>query len=108
MYRVEWNDFEGNYHHMDHADPVVVRKEAESLKEKFDYVEWGRLEHLYSVGMVDQQTGEKVNIKVWAETTDKATHKLTSALFGAYGPYRWTGTGPLYENNKVITRLSKV
>ena len=61
-------------------------------------------EHLYEVGLQDKRTGEKINLRIWAENTDAATHKITSALLGAHGEYRWTGSGPLYENNKLISR----
>ena len=65
-------------------------------------------EHLYEVGLKDRRTGEKIDIKVWATSTDAATHKLCDALFGAYGHYLWTGTGPIYENNELITRHREV
>ena len=64
-------------------------------------------EYLYSVGMKDKRTGEKINLRIWAQNTDDATHKVTNALFGAYGEYSWTGSGPLYENNKLIEREVK-
>lgn len=105
MYRVEWNDFEGNLQQMDFEKARDAYDEAKALKIKFDYVVWGEVEHLYSVGMVDRETNEKVNLKVWATNTDNATHKITNALFGAYGPYRWTGSGPIYRNNELVTRI---
>lgn len=64
-------------------------------------------EHLYQVGLEDKRTGERINLRIWAESTDAATHKITNAAFGAYGEYRWTGSGPLYENNQLITREGK-
>lgn len=64
-------------------------------------------EYLYSVGMKDKRTGEKINLRIWAQNTDEATHKVTNALFGAYGEYSWTGSGPLYENNELIEREVK-
>lgn len=105
MYRVEWNDFEGNLQGLDFQTPEEAQLETEALMKKFDYVKWGLVEHLYSVGMVDREIGEKVKLKVWAKNTDAATHKITNALFGAYGPYRWTGTGPIYRNNELVTRI---
>ena len=108
MYRVEWNDFEGNLHQLDFDGENSAMLEAEALKKKFDYVKWGLVEHLYSVGMVDEETGEKLNLKVWAENTDAATHKLTHALFGAYGPYRWAGSGPIYQHNELVTRITPI
>lgn len=64
-------------------------------------------EYLYQVGMKDKRTGEKIDLRIWAQNVDEATHKVTHALFGAYGEYRWTGSGPLYENNKIIEREVK-
>ena len=61
-------------------------------------------EYLYQVCMKDRCTGEKIKLKIWAENVDEATHKVTSVLFGAYGEYSWTGSNPLYENNKCIER----
>lgn len=61
-------------------------------------------ENLYTVGLKDRRTGENLDLRIWAETTDAATHKITNALFGACGEYVWRGTGPLYENNKLISR----
>lgn len=108
MYRVEWNDFEGNLQQRDFETPEDAGLEAEALKEKFDHVKWGLVEHLYSVGMVDRETGEKVKLKIWAKNTEAATHKITNALFGAYGPYRWTGTGPIYRSNELVTRITPI
>ncbi len=61
-------------------------------------------EHLYEVGLKDKRTGEKLNLRIWAENTDVATHKITNALFGINGEYQWTGSGPLYEKNQLISR----
>lgn len=58
--------------------------------------------HLYQVTIQDRKTGEKLYLKVKAHNTDEATYSITNALFGHNGPYRWLGTGPLYENNKLI------
>ena len=108
MYRVEWNDFEGDLQQRDFQAMEDARLEAETLKEKFAHVKWGLVEHLYSVGMEDRETGERLNLKVWAENTDATTHKITNALFGAYGPYRWTGSGPIYRNNELVTRITPI
>jgi len=62
------------------------------------------IEHLYEVGIQDKRTGKKFDLRIWAENTDAATHKVTDALFGADGEYRWTGSGPLYKDNKLIAR----
>jgi hypothetical protein len=58
--------------------------------------------HLYEVGLKDRETGEKINLKVKAHNTNEATHKICDALLGHNGPYVWTGTGPIYKNNKLI------
>lgn len=64
-------------------------------------------EHLYSIGLKHKKTGERIDLQVWAKNTDEATHKLTGILIGYDCPYRWTGTGPVYENNKIVTRKVK-
>lgn len=64
-------------------------------------------EHLYSVGLEHKKTGERIDLQVWARNTDEATHKLTGVLIGYTCPYRWTGSGPDYENNRIITREMK-
>ena len=62
-------------------------------------------EQLFRVSMEHKKTGEKIRLYVWASNVDEATHKLTNALFGAYGEYRWIGSGPEYgDDNKVIRR----
>ena len=62
-------------------------------------------EYLYSVGLEDKRTKEKFNLRVWARNVDDATYKITGALFGADGEYRWTGTGPERdENGDLISR----
>lgn len=64
-------------------------------------------EHLYQVGMKDKRTGEKIELRIWAKNTDEATHKVTTALFGANGEYSWTGSGPVYKNNELVSREAK-
>lgn len=61
-------------------------------------------EYLYQVGIKDKKTGEELNLRVWAKNTDEATHKLCDVLIGYYSEYKWMGSGPLYENNKLIER----
>lgn len=63
--------------------------------------------YLYTVGMKDKRTGEKINLRIWAANTDEATGKVTGALFGMYGEYVWTGSGPVYEDNKLFEREEK-
>lgn len=43
-YRVEWNDFEGNYHSQELNNFGVMMREVARLKQKFDYVNWFPLE----------------------------------------------------------------
>lgn len=61
-------------------------------------------EHLYSVGLEHKKTEERIDLQVWARNTDEATHKLTGVLIGYTCLYRWSGSGPVYENNRIITR----
>lgn len=61
-------------------------------------------ERLYSVGLLNKSSREKLDILVWAENVDKATHKLTGALIGHECEYEWRGTGPVYKDNKVVER----
>ena len=61
-------------------------------------------EYLYQVGIRDNKTGEKLNLRVWAKNVEEATHKLTGRVLGYGTEYAWTGSGPLYENNKIIER----
>ena len=64
-------------------------------------------EILYSVGIQHVETGERINLEVWAENVDKATYGLRGII--AYKTqYRWTGTGPLYKDNDVISRMVEV
>lgn len=64
-------------------------------------------EYLYSIGMKDSRTGEKMCLRVWGKNVNDATAKITSALFGYHGEYVWSGSGPLYENNEIISRDAK-
>ena len=59
---------------------------------------------LYRVGMKHKATGERINLMVWAENVEEATHKITGAIGGYRGEYSWTGSGPEYENNHLVTR----
>ncbi len=47
---------------------------------------------------------KKIHLRVWAKDSTEATRKVTNALFGYKGEYRWIGTGPIYENNKLMER----
>lgn len=57
--------------------------------------------NLYRVGMVHKKTNEKVSLQVWAGHVDEATHKC-NFLFGPDGQYRWTGSGPVHDENGKI------
>ena len=61
-------------------------------------------EHLYTVSVQDKKTNEKLKLQVWARNIDEATHKLIDSLIGYHCQYRWTGTSPVYEDNKIVTR----
>jgi hypothetical protein len=56
--------------------------------------------YLWEVSVIDRETEERIHLKVSGNTNEEATHKLTAAgFFGANGPYRWAGTGPLYDDH---------
>lgn len=57
--------------------------------------------NLYSVGMEHKETGEKIHLEVWAEDVDKATDECCF-LFGYDAQYRWTGSGPVCDENGEI------
>ncbi len=62
-------------------------------------------EYLYSIGLKDNRTKARFNLRVWAKNVDDATSKITDALLGVCGEYRWTGTGPEHdENGDLISR----
>jgi hypothetical protein len=61
-------------------------------------------EYLYEVCIKDKKTNQKINLRVWAKNTDEATWKVVEPLVGYNKEYIWTGSGPIYENNKLIER----
>ena len=62
-------------------------------------------EQLFSVGIQHIKSGERISLDVWAENVDKATAQLVhGGLIGPYAEYRWTGTGPVYRNNEIVTK----
>ena len=61
-------------------------------------------ENLWRVSMKHKETGEKVDLMVWAETNEAATHKIVNAIGGYKGEYSWRGTSPIYKNNELVTR----
>ena len=65
-------------------------------------------EHLYQVCLIHKKTGKRLNLQVWAQNSDEATHKQTGSLIGYHCQYDWRGTSVLHENNRPISRdLSK-
>lgn len=60
-------------------------------------------EQLFSVGIQHIKTGERINLEVWAKNVHEATHELHGVI-GPYTQYRWTGSGPVYKDNKIVTR----
>lgn len=62
------------------------------------------IERKFQVSLRHKTTGEKLNLEVWAESNEAATHKLIGSLIGYRCEYEWTGTDPLYENNHLIER----
>ena len=61
-------------------------------------------QNLYCVTMMHKRTHERISLKVWAQHTDEATHKVVGAIGGYRGEYEWRGSGPVYENNQLISR----
>ena len=61
-------------------------------------------ERLYSVGVKNKRTGERFSLDVWADTNEHATAKLLDSLIGIDKPYAWTGTGPVYVDNRIVER----
>ena len=64
-------------------------------------------EYLYSVSTKNKRTGEKIELLVWAENGDIATGKLAGVLFGYYCEHEWTGTGPVHEDNEIVSREAR-
>ncbi len=62
------------------------------------------IEHLYSVGIQHKKSKENCDLYVWAKNTDEATHKLTGTLIGYNCEYAWTCSGPVYKDNKLVSR----
>ena len=61
--------------------------------------------NLYYVNLIHRKTGEKVELHVWAEHTGEATHKCASLYDPYTGEYQWMGSGPIYENNKLVSKV---
>lgn len=63
-------------------------------------------EYKWSVGLRHKATRARLCVCVWAPTNDAATHALCGSLIGPECEYDWTGTGPVYENNRTVCRDS--
>jgi hypothetical protein len=62
------------------------------------------IEKLYGVGIRHKTTKEKITLEVWAESNEKATSKLLNSVIGIDKQYAWTGTGPVYVDNRIVQR----
>ena len=58
---------------------------------------------VWTVNIKNNRTGEKISLEVTAATNEEATRKCTG-LFGYNGDYQWTGTGPLYEEERQVQK----
>lgn len=77
------------------------------LEDKIDVIKgkYGRPALITKYAYVDKETGERIDLKIWAENVDRATAKAIGVMGGPNAQYIWTGTGPMYKNNEVITRI---
>lgn len=62
-------------------------------------------EYLFQVNMMYKATDELIRLFVWASNGDEATYKVVSVIGGYNGSYVWRGTGPVYENNCIVSRM---
>lgn len=62
------------------------------------------MEQLWRVSIRHKETGENLCLEVWADSNLHATSKLLNSVIGIDKRYAWTGTGPVYKNNQVVTR----
>jgi uncharacterized protein YydD (DUF2326 family) len=62
------------------------------------------MEQLWRVSIRHKETGETLNLEVWADSNEHATFKLLNSVIGIDKRYAWTGTGPVYKDNQVVTR----
>lgn len=60
-------------------------------------------EQLFSVGIQHKETGKRISLEVWAKNVHEATHELRGVI-SWNTQYRWTGSGPVYRNNEIVTR----
>lgn len=58
---------------------------------------------VWTVSMKNSRTGEKISLEVSAATNEEATGKCRG-LFGYNNDYQWTGTGPLYEEERQVQK----
>lgn len=61
-------------------------------------------EYKYRVDIKHKITGERICIEVWSQSTDAATTKLAGVIIGYGCEYEWIGTGPVYENGKMVSK----
>jgi len=105
LFKVLWDDHEGNRHE-DMFDTLQDAKcEAGRLSEEYDYVEiGGKTELLFNVCIQHIQTGDKMYLQVWAGSSLEATWGLWG-LIGRDAQYRWIGTCPVCDESfNMITR----
>ncbi len=61
-------------------------------------------EQLFSVGIKHKETGERMQLQVWAANVSEATWGLRGVI-SPYTEYVWTGSCTVYDDHgKVITR----
>ncbi len=61
-------------------------------------------EYKYRVSVKCKDTGDIIELYVWAENGEIATNKLCDVLIGYRCEYEWRGTGPMYKNNQIVSR----
>ena len=61
-------------------------------------------QNLYRVSLKNKRTNETLQLLVWSDNVDNATHSLCGILIGYNCEYSWIGSGPVYENNQLVTR----
>lgn len=62
-------------------------------------------EYLFRVTIRHRDTNDKIHLNIWATNVDEATQKLCGTIIGYDCEYLWLGSGPVYENNEVVTRM---
>ena len=62
------------------------------------------MEQLWRVSIRHKETGETIHLEVWADSNLHATSLLLNSVIGINKRYAWAGTGPVYKENKIVTR----